>query len=350
MIKSWEQTFVPAGATVREAMAIIDKGALQIGLVVDPDSVLLGTITDGDIRRGILRGLSLDGPVTEIMRRNPLTVTPEQGWEVALKLMRIRNIKQIPVVDDQGHVLGLEVLDEIVRASHRENWVVLMVGGLGTRLRPLTDSLPKPLLPVGGRPLLETIIENFVSQGFGKFFLSVNYKSEMVEHQIGDGRRWGVEIGYLREDKRLGTAGALGLLPERPAHPFVVMNGDLLTTVNFGQMLAFHRQHNALATMGVREYSVQIPYGVVNMAAQQVTRIVEKPVQRHFVNAGIYTLDPEVLDYVRPGENLDMPDLLQSVIEVGHPVSAFPIREYWIDIGSPEDFQRASAEYEGVFT
>lgn len=346
-MNSWQDTLVRESATIREAMSALDQGGAQIALVVDGGMRLLGVVTDGDIRRGILRGIGLDGPVAQVMRRDGITIGPEDGRQRALELMRIHDLKQVPIVDD-GRVVGLHVL-KLMPAAEHDNWVLLMVGGLGQRLRPFTEVMPKPLLPLGGRPLLEIIIETFTAQGFRKFYLSVNYKAEMVQMVIGDGSRFGARVDYIREEDRLGTAGALGLLPQPPEAPLIVMNGDLLTKVDFGQMLAFHAEQACAATMAVRDYRIQIPYGVVEVDDSTVARVVEKPLQSFLVNAGIYVLDPEVVARVPPNQPLDMPDLLAQVMAGGQRVGAFPIREYWADIGTREDFDRASSEYTTVF-
>lgn len=331
------------------AVETIEAGARQIALVVDGDRRLLGTVTDGDIRRGILRGIGLDQPASRVMNVQPLTARPEQGRDAVLRLMRDREIHQIPVVDAVGRVVGLETLDDLIHQDALDIWVVLMAGGLGTRLRPLTDSIPKPLLPVGGRPLLETIIENFAMQGFRRIFLSVNYKAEMFENHFGDGSSLGVQIEYVHEQDRMGTAGALALLPERPENPLIVMNGDLLTTVNFRQFLGFHREHRARATMGVREYSFQVPYGVVETDHQRLVAISEKPVHHFFVSAGMYVLEPDVLDLIPHGEPYDMPKLFESIISQGGEASVFPVREYWLDIGRLDDLERAQNEFGKLF-
>jgi NDP-sugar pyrophosphorylase family protein len=224
-----------------------------------------------------------------------------------------------------------------------------MAGGLGTRLRPLTENTPKPLLPVGGRPLLETIVENFANQGFQKIFLSVNYKAEMFEQHFGDGSRFGVQIEYIHESDRMGTAGALTMLPSRPENPLIVMNADLLTTLDFRQFLEFHRAHRAKATMGVREYAFQVPYGVVEADGERLVSISEKPVHQFFVSAGMYILEPEVLDRIPAGCFFDMPTLFQSMLDEKVDAAVFPVREYWLDIGRLDDLERAQVEFGKFF-
>ncbi len=344
MTDRWRDAVVPADTPLLEAIAALDATGLQILLVVDDDGLLIGTVTDGDVRRGILAQRPLDGPVAAVMHRAPTTRPARVGHNEARRAMRDARVRQLPLLDDDGRPAGLELLDDGT-TPERPNAVVIMAGGLGKRLRPLTEELPKPLLRVGGRALLETIIEAFADHGFRRFFLSVNYRAAQVEEHFGDGSRLGVAIDYLREDEFLGTAGALSLLPEAPADPVVVMNGDILTRVDFGQLVEFHARTGADMTMCVREYDVEVPYGVVEVDGEQVTSLVEKPITRHFINAGIYVLAPGLLATIAPGQRLDMTDLADRILERGGTLSAFPIREYWLDIGHLEDFERAQADF-----
>lgn len=348
-MKDIQQILVSPEMPILEAIKAIEAGARQIALVVDGDCRLLGTVTDGDIRRGILRGIGLDQPMSSVMNAQPLTARPEQGHDAVLRLMRKREIHQIPIVDADGQVVGLETLDDLIHQDALDVWVVLMAGGLGTRLRPLTENVPKPLLPVGGRPLLETIIENFALQGFRRIFLSVNYKAEMFESHFGDGSALGVQIEYVHEQGRMGTAGALALLPELPEKPLIVMNGDLLTTVNFRQLLDFHREHQVRATMGVREYSFQVPYGVVQTDRQRLVSVSEKPVHNFFVNAGIYVLEPNVLDLIPRDKPYDMPKLFEAIAADGGEAAVFPVLDYWLDVGRLSDLDRANQDFSSVF-
>lgn len=340
-MNQWRDALIKPGDSVRETIRRIDGSSTQIALVVDPDGHLLGTITDGDIRRGLLKGVSLEDPASAIMNAAPTCAHPGDDRQKILARMKAKSLHQIPIVDAQQRVVGLEVLDELLNAR-RDNWVVLMAGGRGTRLRPLTDETPKPMLRVGAKPILETILESFVEQGFSRFFFSVNYRAEMVRTHFGDGSRWGADIGYLSEESPLGTAGALSLLPSRPASPMLVMNADLLTRVGFGHMLDFHHAHGAAATMGVREYDFQVPFGVVKIEGQSILSIEEKPTHRFFVNAGIYVLSPETLDLVPRDRHFDMPELFEALIAAGRETAVFPIREYWIDIGRMVDFEKAA--------
>jgi len=342
-VKNWRSTLIAAADSIRHAIEVIDASGLQIALVVDVADHLLGTVTDGDVRRGLLRGLDLTKPVSEIMNAHPVTGEATMTRGQRLEIMRGRELSHLPVVDG-GRLVNLESDVELLEPSEKPNWVVLMAGGLGQRLRPLTEDVPKPLLPVGDRPLLEIIIERFVIHGFRKFYISVNYRAEMVEAHFGNGERFGAVIRYLREMEPLGTAGALGLIPERPEAPLIVMNGDLLTAVNFSRLEEFHVEQDADLTLCVRRYIHQIPYGVAEIRGDQVVSIVEKPSHECFISGGIYVVSPAVHDLLRPARRLDMPELMSRLIGERRRVTAFPVTEYWIDIGRIEDLERARAE------
>lgn len=352
-MKDWKKTSVSPETTIRQTIEVIDKSALQIALVVDPEDKLLGTVTDGDIRRGILKGIRLEDPVKNIYYVSPLTVSVDDDPETMRTIMRNQRINHLPVVDHDGKVVYLQTLQDILSEKKKENAVVLMAGGLGTRLHPLTKDCPKPLLKVGGRPVLETILEGFITHGFDRFFISVNYKADMIEDYFGDGSKWGVTIDYLREDKRLGTAGSIKLLPEKPALPFIVMNGDLLTKVNFKSLLEFHKNNNTLsnawATMCVREYNMQIPYGVIRQDGNKLIRLDEKPVHRFFVNGGIYVFQPDVIDLIPDNTYFDMTDLFDVMMGKDYKSVIFQIREYWMDIGHKKDFEMADGEFGEIF-
>lgn len=346
---AWKKTLIPPSATIREAIAAIDVGAIQIALVIDPEGRLQGTVTDGDVRRALLDGHTLDSRVCDIMNTLPTVARSSEDPQTILALMRLKQLHQIPIVDELGRVIDVELLDELLMGKERENPVLIMAGGLGSRLAPLTDTCPKPMLRVGGKPLLETILANFIEHGFRKFYFSVNYMAEVVMDYFGDGSRWGVSITYLHEKERLGTAGAMSLIPDILTHPLIVMNGDLLTKVNFRHLLELHEEQRANATMCVREYNFQVPYGVVRIENGRLIGIDEKPVQKFFISAGIYVLNPEVLEELPKGTFLNMPNFFESLIANHYNTSVFPIREYWLDIGQMEDFKRANGEFAEVF-
>jgi dTDP-glucose pyrophosphorylase len=331
---------------LREVIAVIDRGAAQLALVTDPQHRLLATVTDGDIRRGLLRGLSLDAPVEDVMQRRFRSLPVTASESDALELMRRNSLHQVPVLDEQGRVARLYLLEELLRPQGRPNTVVLMAGGKGERLRPLTADCPKPMLPVGGKPLLEVILQQCADAGFTRFFLSVNYLKQQIIDYFEDGSQWGVSVQYLEEGAPMGTGGALSLLPEIPEHPLLIMNGDVLTRVDLGQLINFHYEHAAEATMCVREYMTQIPYGVVQMDGTSVVGLQEKPTLSYFVNAGIYVLNPSVLRMLQPDLACDLPVLLDRAREAGGKIAAFPIHEYWLDIGHPATLHRANREWQ----
>lgn len=336
-------------ASIRQALEIIDSGAIKIALVVAENEKLLGTLTDGDIRRAILDGRGLDDTVERIYNRTPMTCGINDTKEKILQLAVANKLYQIPVVDDVGRIVGIAEVDELLQPKHRTNKVVIMAGGLGTRLSPLTDTTPKPMLHVGNKPILETIIESFAKYGYSDIILSVSYKSHVIEEYFGDGRALGVNIDYVHESKRMGTAGALSHVQEKLSEPFFVMNGDLLTNINFEHLHNYHVSHGAAATMAVREYDLQVPYGVVNVRDGSILSIEEKPVHKFFVSAGIYMLSPQVLTHVPQDEFFDMPTLFEKLIAEKKTAVSFPIREYWLDIGRISDYERANREYDRVF-
>jgi dTDP-glucose pyrophosphorylase len=348
-MKGFENIRLAINSTIEEALSIIDSGAMRIALVLDGENKLLGTVSDGDIRRGLLNGLTLNDSIESIIFRNPTACSVNDTKEDILRIAVEKKIYQIPIVDSAGVLVGIDIVDELLKPTEYTNKVILMVGGLGSRLRPLTNDLPKPLLEVGNKPILETIIVNFAKYGFKDIVLSVNYKSKMIQDYFGDGSRLGVSIEYIIEDKRLGTAGALSLMKGQLTEPFFVMNGDLLTNVNFEHMLEYHLTNQAVATMGVREYDFQVPYGVVNIEDHLITSVEEKPTHRFFVSGGMYILETDVLSYIPDNIFYDMPALFEELIENKQKAISFPIREYWLDIGKMSDFEQANSDYYGVF-
>lgn len=347
--KDYKNTFVTPTSSILEAMSAIDKGALQIALIVDENEKLLGTVTDGDIRRAILAGKDLNESISSIMQSSPVTGKQSQSREELLKLMMELDIRHIPIVNDDGVLTGFETRKSLKLDSVEDVDVILMVGGLGQRLRPLTDDVPKPMLDIAGAPLLERILKNLRSYGFKKFTLCVNYKSELIQEHFGNGQKLDLEISYIHENKRMGTAGALSLLPNKPQNPVLVMNGDILTNLDFHQLVAFHIENSSKATMCVREYEFEVPYGVIQNSGIELDSIVEKPKQSFFVNAGIYVLDPVVVELIQNQDMLDMPTLFDEAKSKGYSTNVFPVREYWIDIGRMEDLEKARIDYDVIF-
>jgi dTDP-glucose pyrophosphorylase len=346
-MSNFQETLVPRSATIKQVIETIERSQAKVALVVDEAQRLIGTVTDGDIRRGLLRGIELAAPATQIMNPHPRVARIDDDPAQILDMMRRNICRQVPIVDGEGKVVALKTLEEVLAVPTRPNWVLLMAGGRGQRLRPLTDECPKPMLLIGGRPILQIILESMARDGFQHFYISLNYKRDMVREYFGNGSRWNVEIEYVEEDedRPLGTAGPLGLLPPRPEHPTIVMNGDILTKVAFGALLDFHSEHGSAGTMCVRDYMHQVPYGVIAADDHRLSEIVEKPVQRFLVNAGIYVLEPEAINMVPPRVTYDMTTLFEDITRRGLTASVFPVREYWMDIGRIDDFHKANDDY-----
>lgn len=335
-------------ASIKEALEVIDKGAIKVAVVLSDDGLLLGMLNDGDIRRALLKGMSLGDSIAGIINKHPVVANINDTKERILELANEKKLHQIPIISN-GKLIGIQDIREFLAPKNKPNKVILMVGGLGTRLRPLTNDVPKPMLDVGNKPILHTIVENFAKYGYTDIIMCVNYKSEIIKEYFGNGDKFGVKIEYVLENQRMGTAGALSLLQKRPKDDFFVMNGDLLTNVNFEYLHEYHKDSNALASICIRKYEMQVPYGVVNVRANKVTSIEEKPTQSFFVSAGIYMFSPIVLDFIPKGVFYDMPTLLGELLKHDFPIHPFPIREYWLDIGRMDEYRRANDEYEGVF-
>lgn len=345
MIQSIGDLLVAASATLVDVMKVIDGGAVQIALVVDEHNRLLGTVTDGDIRRGLLNGEKLQAPVERLMTRQFRSVRSGEDHSKVLEMMRREALRQIPVVDSQGRVVELLLLQELLAPAQLPNAVVIMAGGKGTRLRPHTEHCPKPMLHVDGKPMLEILLEQCITSGFRQFYLSVNYLKEQIIDHFQDGRRWDVSIDYLVEAEPLGTAGSLQLLPSSVQEPFLVMNGDVLTKLNPSRLLRFHAEQEAVGTLCVREHAITVPFGVVQTNGVELAGFEEKPTYRQLVNAGVYVIDPQLLPLLPPHQATDMPTLLQSAQQAGQRVAVCPIHEYWIDVGRPETLQQAHQEW-----
>jgi dTDP-glucose pyrophosphorylase/CBS domain-containing protein len=348
-----EPLLLRIGATVRDAMECIDRNQRGIALVVDGERSLLGTVTDGDLRRAMLADVALDAPVAVLLERQqelhedrPIPLTAPIGTSSAelVALMQRYDVRQIPLVDPDGRVASVSLLRDLVDVEGPPLRAVVMAGGFGTRLGRLTEETPKPMLPVGDRPLLERIIEQLRDAGIEHVNLTTHYRAEDIARHFGTGEGLGIEIEYVSELQPLGTAGALGLIQSDA--PILVMNGDILTRVDFKAMHRFHEEHDADMTVAVRPYEARVPYGLVELAGSRITSIAEKPLARGFVNAGIYLLKPEICQRVSPGERLDMPQLIERLLGDGRAVVGFPLREYWLDIGQLADYEQALADVE----
>ena len=337
----WNQTLLHASATIRQAVQILNDTSLKIVLIIDETGGLVGTISDGDIRRGLLKGLDLNDSIAPIVHRDALAVPLGLNREDVLQLMTSNKIQQIPIVDGSLKVIGLHLWDQISRPKMRSNILVIMEGGKGTRLYPQTENCPKPMLLVAGKPILEHIIDRAKAEGFYHFVLAIHYLGHMVEEYFGNGEALGVKIEYLHEVSPLGTAGGLSLLQPLPNSPFVVTNGDVLTDIHYAELLDFHIEHNANATMAVRMHEWQNPFGVVETSGIELVAYEEKPISRTYINAGVYVLEPSSLNLLAKSEYCDMPNLFSSIQEKGQRVVVYPVHESWLDVGSPGDLAEA---------
>ncbi len=341
---------VTGRTSIRDTVAIIDRSAKGIALAVDESQRLLGTITDGDVRRAMLASIGLDTPVEVILERKvdsvyprPVTALVGTSFEMLLQLMRERGVRQVPLLDEGDRVVELVTLDELMPCPDLPLEAVIMAGGRGTRLRPLTEDLPKPMLPVGGRPLMERIVEQLRVAGIRQVNVTTHYKPEKITEHFGDGHAFGVELHYVNEDRPLGTGGALGLM-QSPQGPVLVINGDILTRVNFRAMHMFHQEQKADLTVAVRRYEMQVPYGVIECEGAMVRRLQEKPQVGFLVNAGIYLIEPSVYQFIPQNTSFNMTDLIQWLLDAGRTVVCFPLHEYWLDIGQHADYAQAQGD------
>jgi dTDP-glucose pyrophosphorylase len=335
---------VTAVASLREVVETMTKNSRQVAAVVDDAGGFVGLVTDGDLRRALLRGATMAESVAQIMNRAPTTAPPEITRAEALALMQRRVIRHLPLVDRDARLVGLLFRDELLDVHALPNVAVLMAGGAGSRLRPLTNDVPKPLLRVGGKPLLEIMIERLRANGVREFYVSVHYRSEQIESHFGDGARLGVRIEYLRESEPLGTAGALRLLGDRWTSPLFLVNGDILTKCDFRSMLGFHERAGAALTVGLVPYTVELPYGVFETDGDRLTAVNEKPRLEFNVNSGLYVMSPALRALIPGGRVFDAPDLIRLAVEGGRAVKMFPITDYWLDVGRHDDFSKADRD------
>lgn len=345
--EKWRQALLAESATIGQAISNLDQVAIKIVLVVDKANKLVGTVSDGDIRRGLLKGLDLNSCISSIIHRYPLVVPRETPRDIVKQLMIANTIQQIPVVDNQQQVVGLYLWDVINSTLAQGNLMVIMAGGKGTRLLPYTENRPKPMVLVAGKPMLEHIIERGKLEGFKHFVLAINHLGHIIEDYFGGGERIGVKIDYLREQSPLGTAGALGLLNPMPDEPFVVTNGDVITDIRYGELLNFHRRYKASATMAVRTHEWQNSFGVVQLQGVEIVGFEEKPVVRSYINAGVYALSPEVLNELQEEAPCTMPVLFERLQKKSQLTVAYPMHEPWLDVGRPIDLQTANNNLTG---
>jgi len=338
-----EQLMMPADGSILEALGAVESGEQGIVFVCDADARVLGTLTDGDLRRALIDGAPLDGRILrDVMNPRFVAVPPTADRAHVLDLMLARQVEQVPIVDTNGQLVGLHTMREIIGAAPRPNRAVIMAGGKGTRLRPYTEHVPKPMVKVAGRPMLERLVLHLVGSGVREIFLSVNYLSNVVEDHFGDGSDFGCSITYLREERPLGSGGALSLVPKGLTDPLLVMNGDLVTQIDIGRFLDFHTCGQFAATMGLHGHAVELPYGVADVDGTKLIGLREKPTERFLVNAGLYVLSPDVLRYVPSGEEYRITDLFRACMDDGLSVGAYFIEDDWMDVGRPTDLRRAN--------
>jgi len=338
--------------SIQKVIICIDKSArISVALVTDDQGRLINTITDGDVRRGILNGISLNEKVSKLLsikiaiRQEPVSAPDDTDPALYLQIMQLNRVKQLPLVDKEGRVTDIIPLCDVLPPPKLAMQAVVMAGGRGTRLQPLTDTIPKPMLSVGGRPLMEGTIAKLRDAGIERVDISTNYRATDIINHFGDGKDFGIDVNYLHEDSPLGTAGALGLMPP-PDKTLLVINGDIITQVDYAAMLAYHNEHSADITVGVRQYGVQVPYGVIECSGPNVCKLTEKPNLTFLINAGIYLLEPSVFAFIEKNKRMDMTDLIQRLLDKGRSVVSFPIIEYWLDIGQPADYAQAQHDAE----
>lgn len=339
---NWRNAFLPENSSIHDAVKNLDQTGLQIVLVIDEKNRLIGTISDGDIRRALLKGYSLQSQIEKVICRKPLVVPECLKRDLVLQLMSVNKIRQIPIVDQEGQLLGLQLWDHLTQPEERKNTMVIMAGGRGTRMHPHTETHPKPMLKVAGKPMLQHIIERAVTEGFVDFVISVHYLGHIIEDYFQNGRDLNVRIRYLRETSPLGTAGALSLMENVLDQPLIVTNGDVMSDVRYGELLDFHERHMADATMAVRLHEWEHPFGVVEMDGARITGFHEKPVSRSHINAGLYVLSPSVLKLLEVEKHCDMPTLFERARKEGLEVIAYPMHEPWLDVGKPADLDKAN--------
>ncbi|MFZ5354273.1 MAG: nucleotidyltransferase family protein [Bacillota bacterium] len=349
-LKNVDKILVHMDDSIKAVMKTMDEGAMGIVLIVDDNKMLRGTVTDGDIRRAIINGKDLEQSVYNIMQVNFKYITQEQVNKNSVnRFFEEKLVRQLPVLNRFKQPIGIILLEDMFSLPEKNNYVVIMAGGLGSRLRPLTDEIPKPMLKVGSKPILETIIEQFKKSGFNNILISVNYKSNIIEDYFQDGSSFGVSIEYVKEKERLGTAGALRLARQYLESPFFVINGDILTNLNFNSFLDFHYEGNNDMTIATRSYNFQIPYGVINTNNDKIASLDEKPEMTFSINAGIYILNPSIIEYIPENIYYGMNDLINTTLQKQHIIGSYPLREYWIDIGHMQDYYKANEDINKYF-
>ena len=338
--KNWKKTLLLENSTIRKVIKNLEKSALQIVLVIDKKKNLVGTITDGDIRRGLLNGLNISNPIKKLINKKPLIGSSTMSANTMNQIMQTNKINQLPIIDKSKKIVGLYFWDAIKYSITQKSQVIIMAGGKGKRMMPHTKTCPKPLLPVGGKPILEHILLKARSEGFNNFIISINYLGEMIEDYFGNGSKWGVKIKYLKENMPLGTIGALSLIKNQPNFPFIVCNGDIISDIKYTDLLDFHIKNKAFGTVAVKPYEIKNPYGVVKIDGNQIVDIEEKPIIKSHVNTGVYVFSPKIINEIKKNKYLDMNILIQKLLGKMKKIIAYPAYEPWLDIGKPKDLKK----------
>lgn len=339
-MKNWQNLVIREGETIKSVMGLFEKNNAQIAIVATQDNILVGTVTDGDIRRGILKNIDLNDSIKQVVNYKPVTVAQNTPYQEVFQKAVALDLKYIPIVNEKKEIKGVYSKEDLVSAPLRDNPVVIMAGGEGLRMRPLTNTIPKPLVDLNGTPIIERLLVHLINQGFKDFYLSINYLGDMIENYFGDGKRWGVSISYLKEDRKLGTAGSLKLLDDRKIeNNVIVLNGDLVTNINFGQLVDYHVSETADATIGAQKVFLKVPYGVINYQDNRVLSLKEKPLASYCVNCGIYVLSPNIIKEIQIDDKIDMTCLINQLTQQKKKVILFPIYEDWQDIGNLRDLE-----------
>lgn len=341
---NWSDTVLSQDCVISDAIKCLDKTGLKIVMIVDANNRLIGTISDGDIRRGMLKGYSLETPIQNILHKDALVVPPSVNKGLVKELMDANLIMQIPIVNKSGNILGLHTWDDVNEKQIITNKMIIMAGGKGTRMEHHTERCPKPMLKVSDKPMLQHIIERAKKDGFNEFILSINYLGHMIEEYFKDGSQLGVSIEYIKEDNPLGTAGSLSLLNKIPNEPFIVTNGDVISEISYGQLLRFHYENKSMATMAVKQHEIQNPYGVVETQGYEILSFEEKPIIRSYINAGVYCLSPKTLSILKTAEYCDMPAFFDEIKKQNNRAIVYPMHELWSDVGRPNDLKKINKD------
>ena len=340
----WEKSILANNLKVKDAISNLNNTSLKIVIVVDENENFFGTITDGDIRRALLQGFNLDSPLLEVTNKNPIYASMSLGKKDVLVLMKSNKINQVPIIDTNRNIVGLHLAENLDSSINFSNKIVIMAGGKGKRLYPITKNIPKPLVRVAGKPMIEHIIERAKIEGFNNFIISINYLGHMIQDYFENGDKLNVSIEYIKEDTPLGTAGALSLIKSIPKEPIIVTNGDVFTDIRFSEILNFHNNHDAEGTMAVKLHESQNPYGVVNIKGIEIIDLQEKPIIKNYINAGVYVLEPLVLNFLLRNNYCDMPLLFKKIKENNKKIIAFPMHEPWTDVGKMDDLKKLTKE------